>query len=304
MKRAIKKLSIKLLASIIILFAFMYITILINFIPPHFSVKYIDGDWVATYPIKSIFSNTNELFNKFIIFNIDFEYKFKSINTYVFDLLNKSLKLLGISIVVGLIAGIAKGVFDSRRGERKNNSLRILATIIPISIPDILMISLLQLLAVFLSKNGIKLLKVGGAGTINHLILPITALSILPAFYIARTMTMSIESCYQKDYIKAARGKGCSNRRILWNHVFRNAIGVVFETLSNITALIICNLMIIEYLFAYPGLTTVLMRFFRENYKIGIIYIALVLGLIFFMLDLLFYILKNITYKRIREDAL
>jgi ABC-type dipeptide/oligopeptide/nickel transport system permease component len=162
---------------------------------------------------------------------------------------------------------------------------------------------MLQAFAIWLIQHGIRIFKVAGAGTWQHEILPIVALSVLPACYIARVTAMSIEGCYDKEYVKAALGKGCSNRRILWNHVMRNAVGIIFESLSNITAMIISNMMIVEYMFSYPGITTMLMNSYRNNDNNTTIATIIVIGIIYFILDAMFQFMKTIAFKPLKEDA-
>jgi ABC-type dipeptide/oligopeptide/nickel transport system permease component len=193
---------------------------------------------------------------------------------------------------------------DSKRGSTNESSLKVLGTIIPISLPDIMIIALLQRLALFLNNHGIGIFKVGGSGSVNHMLLPIIALSILPACYIARITSMSIDSCYQKDFIKAAVGKGCSSYRILWNHVMRNAIPSIISSFPTITSIIIGNLLMVEKLFSYSGLTQSLFTFFAKNEKDGVIANIILIGIIYFVFDALFNMLKWIAVKPSGEESL
>jgi ABC-type dipeptide/oligopeptide/nickel transport system permease component len=163
-------------------------------------------------------------------------------------------------------------------------------------------VAMLQSFAIWLIQHGIKVLKVAGSGTWQHEVLPIIALSILPACYIARVTSMSIESCYEKEYVKAALGKGCSSRRILWNHVMRNAFGIVFESLSNITALIISNMIIVEFMFSFPGITSLLMNSYSSGDKNITIVTILIIGFIYFTLDAIFQLMKKLTYRDLKGD--
>lgn len=293
----------KVIVTILIFSVFIYITVFICVIPKSYTIKQVDGKWTATYPIKNILRGVNNKIVSLVQGDYKYTYNGKETKLLLTNALKKSIKLLVGGLVIAIAAGILKGVFDSRRGKSKDSSLKILLTIIPISLPDILIVAIFQAFAIWLIQHGIKIFKVAGSGTWHHEALPIIALSILPACYIARVTAMSIEGCYDKEYVKAAIGKGCSSRRILWNHVMKNAIGIIFESLSNITAMIIGNMMIVEYMFSYPGLTQLLMNSYRNYDNNTIIVTIIVIGIIYFILDTVFQVMKKVTFYSQKEEA-
>jgi ABC-type dipeptide/oligopeptide/nickel transport system permease component len=296
--------SKKSIATILIFCIFIYATVFICTIPRNYTIKNFDGKWTATYPIKNVIKGVNDKFVSLVRGDFKTTSNGKDTAELVKASVSKSMKILVGGLIVAIVLGIFKGIFDSRRGKSKDSSLKILLTIIPISLPDVLIVAMLQAIAVWLNQHGIRIFKVAGAGSWHHEILPIVALAILPACYIARVTAMSIESCYDKEYVKAALGKGCSSRRILWNHVMRNAIGIIFESLSNITALIITNMMIVEYMFSYPGITYMMMNSFRNYDNNTIIVTIIVIGVIYFVLDTLFQLMKKVALVPLKEDSL
>jgi ABC-type dipeptide/oligopeptide/nickel transport system permease component len=295
--------SKKVLATVLLFCIFIYVTVFICTVPKNYTIKQIDGKWTATYPIKNIIKGANEKLVSLSQGDYKTTANGKDAIALIKDSLGRSMRLLAGGLIIAMVLGIFKGIFDSRRGKSKDSSLKILLTIIPISLPDILIVAMLQAFAVWLIQHGIKVLKVAGSGTWHHEILPIIALSILPACYIARVTAMSIESCYEKEYVKAALGKGCSSRRILWNHVMRNAFGIVFESLSNITALIISNMIIVEFMFSFPGITSMLMNSYRSSDTNITIATIIIIGFIYFALDAMFQLMKKVTYRDLKGDT-
>lgn len=292
----------RILASVLIFCIFIYVTVFICVFPKNYTIKQVDGKWTSTYPIKTITKAVN---NKLVsLAQGDYKVTVNGKDTILLlkNALKKSIKLLTGGILVAVVLGILKGIFDSRRGKSRDSSLKVLLTIIPISLPDILIVALLQSFAIWLIQHGIKIFKVAGSGSWHYEVLPILALAILPASYIARVTAMSIESCYDKEYVKAAIGKGCSSRRILWNHVMRNAIGIIFESLSNITAMIISNMLIVEYMFSYPGITQLLMNSYRKDNNTMIVSI-IVIGIIYFAMDTLFQLVKHASFRPLKEET-
>lgn len=295
----------RLLSAISIFFVFVYLTVLLCSIPGDFTITMEDGKLTPSHIGVFIIKDTNEKFIDLLKLDLGRTGKDgRSLNYLVTETMKNSLTLLAGGFVLAVLLGIPKGITDSRRGSANGSGLKVLGTIIPISLPDIMIIALLQRLAVFLNKNGIEILRVGGYGTINHMLLPVLALSILPACYIARITSMSIDGCYRQDFITAATGKGCSGRRILWNHVMRNAVPAIIDSLPTITSIIIGNLLMVENVFSYPGLTKALVGFFGEYERDGIIASIMLIGVIYFLLDALFNMLKWTVVKPLRGESL
>jgi ABC-type dipeptide/oligopeptide/nickel transport system permease component len=274
-------------------------------IPTSFTITFENGEVTPSHIGVFIIKNANEKFISLLKLDMGRTGKDnRSLNYLVTDSMANSMALLTGGFVLALLFGIPKGIMDSKRGSTSESGLKVLGTIIPISLPDIMIIALLQRLAVFLGKQGIEIFRVGGSGTVNHMLLPVVALSILPACYIARITSMSIDSCYQQDFISAAIGKGCSAGRILWNHVMPNAIPSIIDSLPTITSIIIGNLLVVENVFSFPGLTKALVGFFDGYERDGVIASIILIGIIYFVLDAVFNILKWIVVTPLREESL
>jgi ABC-type dipeptide/oligopeptide/nickel transport system permease component len=290
--------SRKLLISALIFMIFVYVTVLICSIPGSFTITLEDGRLVPSHIGVFIVKDANEKFLSLLKLDLGRSGRDnRSLNYLVTDTMKNTVQLLAFGLLLAAVLGVSKGILDSKRGSSSESSLKILGTIIPVSLPDIMIIALLQRFAVFLNKNGIDVIKVGGGGTINHMYLPILALSILPACYIARITAMAIDNCYRQDFINVARGKGCSNFRILWNHVMRNAIPSIMGSMPTITSIIIGNLLMVENVFSYPGLTKALVSFINDYERDGIIASIILIGIIYFALEALFKALKRLTAK-------
>jgi ABC-type dipeptide/oligopeptide/nickel transport system permease component len=301
----LKLVSKKLLYAILVFVIFVYITVLLCTIPSNFTVSFEDGRLTFSNIGFFVIKDTNEKFISLIKLDLGRTgTDGRSLNYLVTDAMKNSIFLLAGGLILAILLGIPKGIFDSKRSSEKRLDLKVLSTIIPVSLPDIMIIALLQRLAVFLNTHGIEIFRVGGGGTIKHLLLPLVALSVLPACYIARITSMSIDDCYNQDFINVAIGKGCSNFRILWNHVMRNALPMIIGSLPSITAIVIGNLLIVESVFGYPGLTNALVGFFMKYERDGLIACIILIGIIYFILDSIFHILKWTVYKPHKERIL
>ena len=85
-------------------------------------------------------------------------------------------------------------------------------------------------------------------------ILPVGCLTVLSVAGISRFMRGTVLEVLVQDYIRTARAKGCSNRRVLFAHAFRNALGPIITILGLSIPALFGGALIIESVFNYSGL--------------------------------------------------
>lgn len=205
---------------------------------------------------------------------------------------NRSIKLLSSALGISLLLGIIKGVFDSKKDKKNNSTIKLFFTVIGLSIPVIFLAPLLQMSVMWLARTYNFKFPVQGTGTFKHMILPTIVLSILPTMYIARLTSVSIDKAYENEYVRTAISKGSSKLRVLWIHVFRNAIVEVTGSLTSVLTIIISDLALVEYLFNYKGLTYMMLDYYEQGQSDAVTGLALVLCGIFIFFFLLFKLLK------------
>ncbi|MBX8630912.1 MAG: ABC transporter permease [Candidatus Thermoplasmatota archaeon] len=92
--------------------------------------------------------------------------------------------------------------------------------------------------------------------SVEHLILPAVSLAFLN-FGIATRMTRaSMLEVFSMDYIKAARSKGLTERIVLFRHALRNALTSTVTVLALLTGSLLSGTVVIEEIFAWPGIGT------------------------------------------------
>lgn len=103
---------------------------------------------------------------------------------------------------------------------------------------------------------GLKLgwLPIARWGGISHMILPAITLGTAYSAIIARLTRASILQVIREDYIRTARAKGLSERVVMLHHALKNALIPVTTVLGPIFAIIITGSMIVEQIFAIPGI--------------------------------------------------
>jgi peptide/nickel transport system permease protein len=86
------------------------------------------------------------------------------------------------------------------------------------------------------------------------LILPIIAYAFLLYALWSRYMRSSVMDNLVQDYVRTARAKGASERRVLWGHIFRNSLTAIVTLLGLSLPTLVAGAIFIEVVFNYPGM--------------------------------------------------
>lgn len=156
------------------------------------------------------------------------------------------LLALAFAAIVGLPAGILSA---ARRGTLADVGLMSLATV-GIALPNFVIAGFAILLFVFL----IPLLPPAGWGSPRHMVLPAFCLGAPYAAYIARIARTGMLDVLSQDFIRTARAKGLSSFDVIIKHALPSAIMPVVSFLGPAVAGIITGSLVVEQLFAIPGL--------------------------------------------------
>jgi oligopeptide transport system permease protein len=87
----------------------------------------------------------------------------------------------------------------------------------------------------------------------RKLIIPVVAVSVLPAAFIARVTRASVLEVLHQDYIRTARAKGVTEMRVVLRHTMKNALIPVLTIIGPVAAALVTGSFIIETMFNIPG---------------------------------------------------
>jgi oligopeptide transport system permease protein len=194
---------------------------------------------------------------------------------------------LTFAILLGMAAGITSAVY---RGSAADVLLMSAATI-GIAVPSFVIASLAILLFVFL----VPLFPAAGWGTVWHLVLPALCLGTLYAAEIARITRTGMLDTLSQDYIRTAQAKGLSQAAVVLRHALPGTMLPVVSFLGPATAGILTGSVVIEKIFAIPGLgwhfvQAALQRDFTLEMGLVLLYTAL-LCVMNFLVDISYAIL-------------
>jgi peptide/nickel transport system permease protein len=106
----------------------------------------------------------------------------------------------------------------------------------------------------FLPAGGFAPLSQGLGAAISYVILPAATLSLILTAHIARQVRSEMSDVLGSDYIRAARLKGLSERRVVMHHALRNAMAPAVAVISLDVGYLLGGILVVEEVFAWPGL--------------------------------------------------
>ncbi|MCF1436224.1 ABC transporter permease [Agrobacterium vitis] len=170
--------------------------------------------------------------------------------TLIFDALPMTLQLAAVTLVIALVFSSIVGVAGGLAPGRWPDKLAFYISSIFISLPNFWLGIVLALL--FSVKLG-WLPAIGYQG-FAYTILPAIVLAVELAPVLIRTLVSSVSAQMMEPYVSVGRVRGLSNTRIIANHALRNASVPLLNLLGVQFSSLLGGVIIVEYIFDYPGL--------------------------------------------------
>ena len=183
---------------------------------------------------------------------------YAEVSSLVFPALGRTLELAALSILLAVIVAVPLGMISAiREGTWVDHIARVFTTL-GFSMPTYVMgIGLLILLAeVFplLPPGGYVPFGEDPVKHLSQLIMPVLTIASVTAARLTRFMRAGMLEVLSADYVRTARAKGLTERRVNYWHAFRNAaIPLVTEVGVNF-GLLVGGMVVIEQIFIWPGL--------------------------------------------------
>jgi peptide/nickel transport system permease protein len=193
-------------------------------------------------------------------FNLGFSWKLnQSVASLLGNHLPKTVFLVAVSIILALILAVPIGIVQAvRRNKIVDHFFNGFSTVF-YAMPAFLLAILLIL--VFAVKfpifppegpqgEGVAVLFTN----FNALVLPIVSLTLITIALFSRYMRSSVLDNLTEDYVRTAKAKGASERRILVRHVLRNSLIPIATLLGLLLPAVFAGALITESVFNYPGM--------------------------------------------------
>ena len=161
-------------------------------------------------------------------------------------MLFRSLLTFFFSIIVGVGLGIVAAIKPNSIFDYFGTGVSIFC----LAIPSFVFAILLQVIfSVWLGW-----LPTGGWSSPRHWIMPVLANSLAPILVLQRYTRASMLDAMQANYVRTARAKGLSKARIMFVHVFKNALTPLLTVGGPLAAGLIVGSFFVESIFRIPGI--------------------------------------------------
>jgi len=183
----------------------------------------------------------------------------QSVASLIAQDLPKTIVLVLLGTIVSLLFGIPLGIYQAvhryTAGDYILTGISFLGYATPTFFLGILLVSWfsvdIHLFPPF-APNSSSILTV--LSQPRALVMPVVAYAFLLYALWSRYMRSSVMDNLVQDYVRTARAKGASERRVLWGHVFRNSITSIVTLLGLSLPTLVAGAIFIEYVFNYPGM--------------------------------------------------
>lgn len=173
--------------------------------------------------------------------------------------LPKTIVLVGLGLVVSLLFGIPLGIYQAVKrytlGDYVLTGISFLGYATPAFFVGLMLINWFALdIPLFppFAPQGDTVTQV--LSQPRALVLPVLSFAFLGYALWSRYMRSSVMDNLIQDYVRTARAKGASNRRVLWGHVFRNSLITIVTLLGLSIPSLVAGAVFIEVVFNYPGM--------------------------------------------------
>jgi peptide/nickel transport system permease protein len=200
--------------------------------------------------------------NVVLHFNFGYSYQFSQpVRTMIFQRLPATISLTVGAVIIWLLIGLPIGILSAVRSRSVMDRTAMGGALLAISAPSYW----LGLVALFLFANDIGVVKIfDGAGTytgltadpgrwFGSLLLPWLVLAAAFAAFYSRLLRANLIEVMSEDYIRTARAKGLSERRVIFRHGVRSAITPIVTVLGLDIGGLLGGAILIETVFNIPG---------------------------------------------------
>lgn len=181
---------------------------------------------------------------------------------------------------ISAIIGVALGILSAIKQYSFLDTTVTIFAVLFASIPSFFVAVLLVLL---FSVNLGVLPSFGITDGLRSYVLPMTTLVLANIPVLSRMTRSAMLDAMNQDFIRTARAKGCSERRVIWKHALKNASMPIITLLLSGLATTLGGSVVVEQIFSIPGVGTYLLSAVQEKNVPVVMTCALLLSFIFML---------------------
>jgi peptide/nickel transport system permease protein len=240
----------------------------------------------------------------------------------IFERMPATLELVFLSLVIALVFGLPMGVYAGLKPKSVGAKSIMTGSILGFSLPNfwvgLMLIMVFAVLLPDLIPGWPRLPASGRGATVNvlgvklslftadgllHLLLPALTLALYKGALIVRLARATAREVLPMDYIKFARAKGLSERRVVGVHVLKN-IMIPIATVSGLEfGQSVAFAVITETVFSWPGMGKLLLDSILLLDRPVVVAYLMIIVVFFVVLNLLVDLLYSVLDPRVRLES-
>jgi len=214
-----------------------------------------------------------------------------------------TLSIVVLSLLLAIIVGVPIGVIAAIRGGRLDRIL-VSSTVVALAIPNFwlgLMLVLAFSLAIPLfPATGYVPLEADPLLWLRHLALPVLAVASVSVSAIARQTRSAMVENLNKDYVRTLRAAGMSETSVIFKHTLKNSAVPVLTTLGIQFVNLSGGSIIVEQVFAVPGLGQYTMTALARNDVPVVLGILVVTAIAVVIINLIVDLMNSAVNPKVR----
>jgi len=190
-------------------------------------------------------------------FGLSYQYQGKTVSTLLLESWPYTATIGVLAFLLIIPIGVGLGVVAALRQNTRIDYITMGFATIAASFPNFvigaLMVVAFSVLA-YRATGGNFYLPAAGFAMDDSLIMPVVTLALLPIAYTARLTRASTLETIRQDFVRTAWAKGLPERLVVVRHVLKNSLIPVVTTLGPTFAFLVTGSVIVETVFAIPGI--------------------------------------------------
>ncbi|WP_249870521.1 ABC transporter permease [Oceanobacillus saliphilus] len=221
------------------------------------------------------------------------------VSTLLMERLPVTLSVASMALIIVVLVALPLGIFVAKRQKKFSDVVLSSVTQLGMAIPSFW---LGMILILYIGMN-VDFFKISGyipwsesiKGALSTLILPALTIAIPQIAVKFRYVRTSILEQMQLDYVRTIRSKGLPEKIVVYKHILKNALIPILTIFGLITAEVVAGTIIVEQVFALPGIgqlliTSISYRDFPLVQGI-VMYITITVVFINFVVDILYSVI-------------
>ena len=246
---------------------------------------------------KSVFVQFWEFLEKLIHGNMGVSARTgSSVISEIGQRLPYTLELAVFGTLFGVVFGILLGVLAATHKGKVIDTISSMVGVMGISMP----VYWLGILLILVFSVQLKLLPIGGAASLQSLIMPTITLGVFSMALVSRMTRSTMLDSLMQDYVRTARAKGVNARVVVYKHALRNAFIPVLTVIGLQFGTLLGGAVLTETVFAWPGLGRLLVDSINARDFPMVQGIVLTFAAMFIVVNIITDLLYSVVDPRVR----